>query len=113
MEDGLKFIFQVRDKCNSFITFFPTQTTFEPYPSKISTTAQNAFKHGGSSIVHTRVYPRIRHSIKDYQHRGRNGSHHCEKFIFWEDIETFFPGLQQVRRDNIMVAYMRDKNGQR
>ena len=36
-----------------------------------------------------------------------------EKFIFWEDIETFFPGLQHVRRDNIMVAYMRDKNGHR
>ncbi|GJJ69150.1 hypothetical protein EMPS_01496 [Entomortierella parvispora] len=36
-----------------------------------------------------------------------------EKFIFWEDIETFFPGLQHVRRDNIMVAYMRDKDGHR
>lgn len=36
-----------------------------------------------------------------------------EKFIFWEDIETFFPGMQHVHRDNIMVAYMRDMNGHR
>ncbi|KAF9905855.1 hypothetical protein EC991_001260 [Linnemannia zychae] len=37
-----------------------------------------------------------------------------EKFIFWEDIETFFPGLQSVRRDSdIMVTFMRDNQGQR
>ncbi|KAG0359215.1 hypothetical protein BC939DRAFT_334701 [Gamsiella multidivaricata] len=36
------------------------------------------------------------------------------KFVFWEDIETFFPGLRHVHRNgNIMVAFMRDKAGQR
>ncbi|KAF9547724.1 hypothetical protein EC957_007889 [Mortierella hygrophila] len=36
-----------------------------------------------------------------------------EKFIFWEDIETFLPRLQSIRRDNIMVTFMRDSHGQR
>ncbi|KAF8933853.1 hypothetical protein BGZ58_006080 [Dissophora ornata] len=37
-----------------------------------------------------------------------------EKFVFWEDIETFFPGLQHVHRENdIMVSFMRDRNGLR
>ncbi|OAQ31691.1 hypothetical protein K457DRAFT_123958 [Linnemannia elongata AG-77] len=33
-----------------------------------------------------------------------------EKFFSWE---TFFPRLQNVRRDNIMVIFMRDNHGQR
>ncbi|KAG9068417.1 hypothetical protein KI688_010685 [Linnemannia hyalina] len=36
-----------------------------------------------------------------------------EKFIFWEDIETFFPRLQSIRRDNIMITFMRDNHGHR
>ncbi|KAG0055697.1 hypothetical protein BGZ83_007704 [Gryganskiella cystojenkinii] len=36
-----------------------------------------------------------------------------ENFIFWEDINTFFPRLQYVHRDNVMVVYMRDQSGQR
>ncbi|KAF9347402.1 hypothetical protein BGX26_001094 [Mortierella sp. AD094] len=37
-----------------------------------------------------------------------------EKFIYWEDIETFFPGAKHVQRNNnIMVPFMRDMNGQR
>jgi hypothetical protein len=37
-----------------------------------------------------------------------------EQSIFWEDIETFFPGLKHVHRENdIMVVHMRDRNGQR
>ncbi|KAG0319131.1 hypothetical protein BGZ99_005276 [Dissophora globulifera] len=37
-----------------------------------------------------------------------------ERFVFWEDIETFFPGLLHVQRDsNVMLAFMRDTTGQR
>ncbi|KAF9143863.1 hypothetical protein BGX30_014451 [Mortierella sp. GBA39] len=36
-----------------------------------------------------------------------------EKFIFWEDIETFSFRLQNIRRDNIMITFMRDNHGQR
>ncbi|KAF9207802.1 hypothetical protein BGZ49_010548 [Haplosporangium sp. Z 27] len=37
-----------------------------------------------------------------------------EKYIYWDDIETFFPGIKHVYRDNnIMIPFMRDTNGQR